>query len=71
MKKKKLTAGESVLEGAKQALAFARGEKNGCVVHGELKANLAVQPRKCSSGSTPFMPAPKKAAIMPIRLNKN
>lgn len=34
MKKKKLTAGESMLEGAKQALAFARGEKDhGCIVH--------------------------------------
>ena len=34
MKKKKMTAGESMLAGAKQALAFARGEKDhGCVVH--------------------------------------
>jgi len=34
MKKKKMTAGESMIAGAKQALAFARGEKDhGCVVH--------------------------------------
>jgi putative transcriptional regulator len=33
-KKKKLTAGESLIAGAKQALAFARGEKDhGCIVH--------------------------------------
>ena len=33
-KKKKLTAGESMLAGAKSALAFARGEKDhGCIVH--------------------------------------
>lgn len=33
-KKKKLTAGESILVGAKSALAFARGEKDhGCIVH--------------------------------------
>ena len=34
MKKKKMTAGDSMLAGAEQALAFARGEKDhGCVVH--------------------------------------
>jgi putative transcriptional regulator len=34
MKKKKMTAGESMIAGARQALAFARGEKDhGCVVH--------------------------------------
>jgi putative transcriptional regulator len=34
MKKKKLTAGESLIAGAKSALAFARGEKDhGCVVY--------------------------------------
>lgn len=34
MKKKNLTAGERMIASAKQALAFARGEKDhGCVVH--------------------------------------
>jgi putative transcriptional regulator len=34
MKKKKMTAGESMIAGARQALAFARGEPDhGCVVH--------------------------------------
>lgn len=34
MKKKKPTAGERMIASAKQALAFAKGEKNhGCVVH--------------------------------------
>lgn len=34
MKKKKITAGESMLAGAKSALAFARGEPDhGCIVH--------------------------------------
>jgi hypothetical protein len=34
MVKKKQTAGESMIAGAKQALAFARGEKDhGCIVH--------------------------------------
>jgi putative transcriptional regulator len=33
-KKTKMTAGESMLAGAKSALAFARGEKDhGCIVH--------------------------------------
>jgi putative transcriptional regulator len=33
-KKKKITAGQSMIAGAKQVLAFARGEKDhGCVVH--------------------------------------
>jgi putative transcriptional regulator len=34
MKKKKMTAGESMIAGARQALAFARGEPDhGCIVH--------------------------------------
>jgi putative transcriptional regulator len=34
MKKKKMTAGESMIAGARQALAFAKGEPNhGCIVH--------------------------------------
>jgi hypothetical protein len=34
VKKKKPTVGESMIAGAKQALAFARGEKeHGCIVH--------------------------------------
>jgi putative transcriptional regulator len=34
MKKKKITAGESMIVGARQALAFARGEPDhGCIVH--------------------------------------
>ena len=34
MKKKKPTAGERMIAGARQALAFARGEKDhGCIVH--------------------------------------
>jgi putative transcriptional regulator len=34
MKKKKLTAGQRMIESAKQALAFAQGyEDHGCVVH--------------------------------------
>jgi len=34
MKKKELTAGERMIASAKQALAFARGEKDhGCIVH--------------------------------------
>lgn len=34
MKKKKMTAGESMIAGAKSALAFARGEPDhGCIVH--------------------------------------
>lgn len=33
-KKKKMTAGASMIAGAKSALAFARGEKDhGCIVH--------------------------------------
>ena len=33
-KKTKMTSGESILAGAKSALAFARGEKeHGCIVH--------------------------------------
>lgn len=38
--KKKMTAGQETIVSAKQALAFARGEKNGCVVHTELKAKI-------------------------------
>jgi putative transcriptional regulator len=34
MKKRKMTAGESMIAGAKSALAFARGEPDhGCIVH--------------------------------------
>jgi hypothetical protein len=34
MKKKKMTAGESMVRGAQSVLAFARGEKDhGCIVH--------------------------------------
>ncbi|MDQ3566195.1 MAG: helix-turn-helix domain-containing protein [Pseudomonadota bacterium] len=31
--RKKMTAGQEIIASAKQALAFAAGEDNGCVVH--------------------------------------
>lgn len=31
--RKKMTAGQEIITSAKQALAFAAGEDNGCVVH--------------------------------------
>lgn len=51
MKKKRPTAGERMIAGAKQALAFARGEKDhGCIVHtpAMVKEGTGKRPKKRS-----------------------
>jgi putative transcriptional regulator len=54
-KKKKMTAGESILAEAKSALAFARGEKDhGCIVHISEEIDVKVIREKVDMSQSEF-----------------
>ena len=55
MKKKKATAGERMIQSAKQALAFAKGDANhGCVVHVADDIDVRAIRRKISLSQSEF-----------------
>jgi putative transcriptional regulator len=51
---KKLTAGQRMIASAKQALAFAQGENNGCVVHIPREIDTARIRRKIKMSQSKF-----------------
>ena len=55
MKKRKMTAGESIIAGAKSALAFARGEPDhGCIVHIPAEINVKTIREKADMSQEEF-----------------
>jgi putative transcriptional regulator len=55
MKKRKMTAGESMIAGARSALAFARGEPNhGCIVYIPEEIDVKAIRRKVDMSQSEF-----------------